>query len=289
MKSPDMLEYVLAVNLPDTQYRLLERNLSEDPSVKICLFTADGGGLKEIWKAMRRYEKKTLLISGEQKILDIAAERDIPCIGWQKEETGQFLRADMIAEGFEEVDGSFLQRVYERHYGIPWTILETERCIVRELALSDMDALFEMYEEKGMTDYMEGLYGYEEETAYQKAYIENMYRFYGYGMWLIFEKKTGRLIGRAGVENSGSMEGKLELGYAVRTSYQRQGYACEVCRAIVDYARDELCAPELHCMIQSKNTASEKLAQKLGFRKAGSQMVRGIPMEHYMKVLNIDF
>lgn len=126
---------------------------------------------------------------------------DVPAIACQKPETDTFLHADMVVEGFEEVDMTFLQRVYERHFNIPWTILETERCIVRELELSDLDDLFFMYAEPGMTDYMEGLYEYEEELEYQKAYIENMYRFYGYGMWLVFEKKTGTLIGRAGVEH----------------------------------------------------------------------------------------
>lgn len=34
----------------------------------------------------------------------------------------------------------------------------------------------------------------------QKNYIENMYGFYGYGLWLVFEKETDELIGRAGIE-----------------------------------------------------------------------------------------
>lgn len=67
---------------------------------------------------------------------------DVPAIAYQKPETDTFLHADMVVEGFEEVDMTFLQRVYERHFNIPWTILETERCIVRELELSDLDALF---------------------------------------------------------------------------------------------------------------------------------------------------
>ena len=87
---------------------------------------------------------------------------------------------------------------------------------MRELELSDLDALFSMYAEPGMTDYMEGLYEYEEELEYQKAYIENMYRFYGYGMWLVFEKKTGTLIGRAGVEHREELNGDMELGYAIK-------------------------------------------------------------------------
>lgn len=130
-----------------------------------------------------------IFLSSNQSLLDLARDVDVPAIAYQMPEMDTFLHADMVVEGFEEVDMTFLQRVYERHFNIPWTILETKRCIVRELELSDLDALFSMYAEPGMTDYMEGLYEYEEELEYQKAYIENMYRFYGYGMWLVFEKK----------------------------------------------------------------------------------------------------
>ena len=97
----------------------------------------------------------------KRQLLDLARDVDVPAIAYQKPETDTFLHADMVVEGFEEVDMTFLQRVYERHFNIPWTILETERCIVRELELSDLDALFSMYAEPGMTDYMEGLYEYE--------------------------------------------------------------------------------------------------------------------------------
>ena len=196
-------------------------------------------------------------------------------------ETDTFLHADMVVEGFEEVDMTFLQRVYERHFNIPWTILETERCIVRELELSDLDDLFSMYAEPGMTDYMEGLYEYEEELEYQKAYIENMYRFYGYGIWLVFEKKTGTLIGRAGVEHREELNGDMELGYAIRTSFQHQGYAYEVCQAIMQYAGEELQVHLLHCLIQKENALSEKLAIKLGFSYCGDREIDGVLMSDY--------
>ena len=176
---------------------------------------------------------------------------------------------------------TFLQRVYERHFNIPWTILETKRCIVRELELSDLDALFSMYAEPGMTDYMEGLYEYEEELEYQKAYIENMYRFYGYGIWLVFEKKTGTLIGRAGVEHREELNGDMELGYAIRTSFQHQGYAYEVCQAIMQYAGEELQVHLLHCLIQKENALSEKLAIKLGFSYCGDREIDGVLMSDY--------
>ena len=44
-----------------------------------------------------------------------------------------------------ELGPGFLEKVYQRYHRIPWTILETERCVVRELSLDDLDALFELY------------------------------------------------------------------------------------------------------------------------------------------------
>lgn len=172
---------------------------------------------------------------------------------------------DMYVEGFEEVDLIFLQHVYERHHHIPWTILETKRCIVKEFSMEYLDALFELYDGEGMTDYMEPLYPYEQEKEYQQAYIDNMYAFYGYGMWIVCEKETGRLIGRVGVEHREELGGELELGYAIGIPYQRQGYATEVCEAVLTYTKEELGMPSVCCLIDEGNVISEHLAAKLGF------------------------
>lgn len=263
--------------IPEQEVSLLRENLAETKQTTFVQMRKEEVGHQLSGKRSR----ELILVSSDQSLLDLAREADVPTIAYQKPEMDTFLHADMVVEGFEEVDMIFLQRVYERHFNIPWTILETKRCIVRELELSDLDALFSMYAEPGMTDYMEGLYEYEEELEYQKAYIENMYRFYGYGMWLVFEKKTGTLIGRAGVEHREELSGDMELGYAIRTSFQHQGYAYEVCQAIMQYAGEELQVHLLHCLIQKENALSEKLAIKLGFLYCGDRQIDGVLMSDY--------
>ena len=161
-------------------------------------------------------------------------------------------------ESLAELDIGYLERVRRRYNHIPWDIGETERCLIRELSLSDLPALYELYDKPGMTDYVEPLYDYETELEYQKAYIENMYGFYEYGMWLVFSKETGKLIGRAGLEHD-------ELGYMIAPELQNRGYATEVCRFIIDYARENTDFEKLHCRIDERNVASVHLAKKLGF------------------------
>ena len=165
-------------------------------------------------------------------------------------------------ESLAELDIEYLERVRRRYNHIPWDIGETDRCLIRELSLSDLPALYELYAKPGMTDYVEPLYDYETELEYQKAYIENMYGFYEYGMWLVFSKETGKLIGRAGLEHD-------ELGYMIAPELQNLGYATEVCRFIIDYARENTDFEELYCRIDEKNEASVRLAKKLGFTNSG--------------------
>ena len=263
--------------IPEQEVSLLRENLAGIKQTTFVLMKKE----EAFHQLTGKRSRELIFLSSDQFLLDLARDVDVPAIAYQKPEADTFLHADMVVEGFEEVDMIFLQRVYERHFNIPWTILETKRCIVRELKLSDMDDLFSMYAEPGMTEYMEGLYEYEEELEYQKAYIENMYRFYGYGMWLVFEKKTGTLIGRAGVEHREELNGDMELGYAIRTSFQHQGYAYEVCQAIMQYAGEELQVHRLHCLIQKENALSEKLAIKLGFCYCGDREIDGTLMSDY--------
>lgn len=165
-------------------------------------------------------------------------------------------------ESLAELDIEYLERVRRRYNHIPWDIGETDRCLIRELSLSDLPALYELYDKPGMTDFVEPLYDYETELEYQKAYIENMYGFYEYGMWLVFSKETGKLIGRAGLEHD-------ELGYMIAPELQNRGYATEVCSFIIDYARENTDFEELYCRIDERNEASVRLAKKLGFTNSG--------------------
>lgn len=169
-------------------------------------------------------------------------------------------------ESLEYVEPEYLVKVIQRFNKIPWAIGSTKRCFIRELCLSDLDELYHIYEAPGMTDYIEPLYERKKEYEYQESYIEHMYGFYEIGMWLVFERKTGRLIGRAGIEpKEYDGEPQLEIGYLIASEYQRKGYAAEVCSFIIDYAEKNTPYNRINCMVSPENAASIALAQRLGF------------------------
>ena len=194
---------------------------------------------------------------------------------------------EMVVEGFEEIDFYFLERIYQRFHHLPWTVMETERCYLREITLDDIDRLYELYAPGEITKYMDGLHeNREEEVAYTKAYIDHMYRFFGYGLWLVVENATGEIIGRAGLEHRETQdEWWLEMGYMIAVDYQKQGYATEVCEGILQYAREALEFEEISCMIHRENATSIHLAEKLGFHWEKRVLLQGKQIEKYTRKL----
>lgn len=158
------------------------------------------------------------------------------------------------------------EEVYRRLRGLPWDILETERLKVRESTLRDVEDFYRIYADPSITRYMENLFPHkEEEQAYMQAYIDQIYGFYGYGLWTVVRKDDGRIIGRAGLSVREGYE-LPELGFVMEVSCQRQGYGLEVCTAILEYARKELSFNRVQALVKEKNLASKKLLERLGFR-----------------------
>ena len=198
-----------------------------------------------------------------------------------------------VVEGFEEVDALFLERVYEREHHLPWEIARTDRWILREFTMDDMDGLVELYDQPGVAyrivngyqvpGYIEPLLPREEEEEYQRCYIENMYGFYGYGMWIVTEIRSPHIIGRAGLENREYEDGvELEMGYVIDPRWQRRGIAYEVCSTIMEYAKENTDFPRLNALTEADNVASIALLEKLGFTYLEDTDVSGSRTRRYV-------
>ena len=239
----------------------------------------------------------TLLLAGSARTLALAAGTPAATIGYgsllvddgaQKPMAGDpdtDLTADILVEGFAEVDVQFLDRIMKRAQGLPWITVVTRRCYLREITMDDLDDLYTLYAGDGITDYIEPLYDRPREEQYTRDYIRCMYRFYGYGMWLVYDRKSGALIGRAGFSHQDlGEEIVLEMGYIIGAPYQRQGYATEVCEKLLDFARAHLSDfGTLNCFVEPGNTASLALLHRLEFTPHGTVVVNGKEMLRYEK------
>lgn len=170
-------------------------------------------------------------------------------------------------ESINDIDDEYKKMVYCRTKGIPMDILETERLLVREIQVSDVQDLYELYADKSITRYMEPLFeSVEDEINYTKDYIKNIYGFYGFGMWILVLKETNQVIGRAGLEYKEGYDG-LELGFMLGTKYQHKGYAYEACKAIINYAVNYLEQKSFRAVVHRDNVSSRRLSERLGFKE----------------------
>ncbi len=193
-----------------------------------------------------------------------------------------FEGAVFLAERIEEMDYASIDMAYRRLAGIPWNILETKRCLIRESTVSDVESFYQIYAEPSVTDYMENLFeNRDEETAYMQDYIRNVYYFYGYGMWTVLEKESGQIIGRAGISWREGFN-VPELGFVIGVPWQRKGYACEVCRAILAYAVDELGFTKIQALVKKGNQKSQNLCNKLGFKDEGEVVLNDSVFIRYL-------
>lgn len=244
---------------------------------------------------MKRYLKKVVYCTGnhleqdvceEDGILYVAdteqqlrylKEKGLPIIAWLHggNRDQNLSGAAYAVENPRELEMDFFERVYRREKGIPWEILETQRCLVREMIPEDGVAFAQIYGEPQMCRYMKDFHGSaEKEEAYIREY-QAQYRFYEYGVWSIVLKETGEVIGRVGFsETDTEMLAEMvpetaevlpQLGYMIGRPWQQQGLAYEVCSAILQYAREELGFEKIALVVDRDNTPSVKLAEKLGF------------------------
>lgn len=251
-------------------YYYIDRELSAKEKERLCLLEKEAG-IRAIKTALSFWEsevrahcgnkgkedmndkgdpEKHICISDNCRVLRYARDAGwavIACRDFVLEE--QERRGEdtyfisYAVEDLSVLDREYLETVYCRCHQLPRRIADTERLFIREIALSDLEDLMEVFDSNDKTDFFEAFYDCREDAeAFLDAYIRDVYRFYEYGIWGIYLKASEKMIGIAGFtprEGDGEKT-VLELGYAVSKKYQNRGYAKEACRAVVTYAEENL-------------------------------------------------
>jgi len=148
--------------------------------------------------------------------------------------------------------------------------LETDRLVLRQLTVDDVDVLVEL---DGDPDVMHFVTGgrptprEEIETDVLPAFLDYYARFAGYGFWAAIEKSSGRFVGwfhfrpaKDGPPN------EVELGYRLHKAAWGKGYATEGSQALIDKGFAELGVQRVVAFTMVVNVASRRVMQKAGLR-----------------------
>jgi len=139
--------------------------------------------------------------------------------------------------------------------------LETPRLILRPPAPEDFDA-YVAFMADDATRYVGG--PQSREAAWRGfVSIAGAWAMQGYSLFAVVEKSTGRWIGRVGPWVPEGWPG-TEVGWGLIREANGKGYAVEAATATIDWAFDHLGWTEVvHC-IDPENTASQRVAERLG-------------------------
>ncbi|HWH55825.1 MAG TPA: GNAT family N-acetyltransferase [Gaiellaceae bacterium] len=154
--------------------------------------------------------------------------------------------------------------------------LETERLLLRVPEFGDLDGYASMWTDPEVVRYLGGETKTRAETALGIERMIAHWERHGVGLFSLLRKEDNRLIGRAGFllweadrwvhamlrDPHGNVE--TEIGWTLGREFWGRGYATEAAVAARDWALRERGITRLISLIQRGNTASIRVAEKLG-------------------------
>ena len=144
--------------------------------------------------------------------------------------------------------------------------LTTDRCLVRNMKVTDIDDLYQVYSDESVMMYIEPVFDMQRTKEFiQVAGVCKPSLIYA-----IEWKITGKVIGHAIFHSYEKND--YEIGWILNKDYWGMGIADEVTKALINYARHlgvESCIIEC----DAEQIVSKKIANKNGFvyeRKEGN-------------------
>ena len=142
-------------------------------------------------------------------------------------------------------------------------LFETNRIIVRKLSISDSELLYKYSQEeitkKELPDEVfDNIVKTKETIEYFKSNYDVKYPLV-YGIIL---KINNIIIGHISLSE---IEKGIEIGYAIATEYQKNGYISEIIIPFVNWIKNNLRLEKIYGIVKKGNIASWKILEKNGF------------------------
>ena len=145
-------------------------------------------------------------------------------------------------------------------------LLETERMILRDFTLEDLDDLHEIFSNPIVMENIESTYSLEKTRSFLISFcIERNPK----GAFAAVLKETGKVIGYVLFKSIDEPE-IFEIGWIFNKDYWRKGYAFEICSRLIKYGFEEM---KLHKISAEAidEVKSIPLMKKLGMKQEGTQ------------------
>jgi RimJ/RimL family protein N-acetyltransferase len=152
--------------------------------------------------------------------------------------------------------------------------LRTERLVMRGWREEDFEGWAAIFADDEVMRALGAPGGIDDPEAWkQMAMWVGHWELKGFGHWLLEDRESGELVGRAGLYYPAGWPG-LEVGWTVARPHWGKGYAPEAARAACAWAYQELGTQHIISLIEPSNTRSIRVAEKLGETVEGHFQLR---------------
>ena len=156
--------------------------------------------------------------------------------------------------------------------------LETERLIINNLSLDDLEFLTDLDADPLVRKFIDGKVKNIDETRQYLSENIDCYLRYGFGRYAVRVKEDLKPIGICGflMENYG-----VDFGYRFNQSAWGQGIAKEAGNTVIRYGVDQLKLKKIVGIVLPDNIASEKVLISCGFTFVGMDEVWSKEIKRY--------
>ena len=145
--------------------------------------------------------------------------------------------------------------------------METERLFLRELNENDNEPLFSVLADSDIMEHYPYIFDEKRVHGWITKNIER-YRIFGFGLWAIVLKETGKMIGDCGITMQ-NINGFIrpEIGYHVNKNFQRRGFATESAKKCRDWVFENTPFRVVYSYMKKSNVAASAVAKAAGMSK----------------------
>ncbi|MBK8878473.1 MAG: GNAT family N-acetyltransferase [Haliscomenobacter sp.] len=144
---------------------------------------------------------------------------------------------------------------------------ETDRLFLRPTTEKDAVFLLELLNSPTWLEYIgdRKVYTLEDARGYIQSRITPQLERLGYANYTLVRKADRMKIGLCGLYDREGLDG-VDLGFALLPAFEKQGYAFEAARKLLEAGTLFFHIPEILAITTQLNHNSQKLLKKLGFR-----------------------
>lgn len=150
--------------------------------------------------------------------------------------------------------------------------IETPRLILRGWRPEDFAPYAAMLADDGTARFItvQGRGLTEAEAWSDTAWLVGHWQLLGCGMFVVEERSTGAFLGRVGPLRPPGWPG-FEIAWSLAPGGRGRGYAAESARAAIDWSFETFPIDRIVSVIDPRNEASRKVAERLGERRTGER------------------